>query len=265
MVQRFARVGTAKGPRFVELADDGAWFLEEAPWVAIRRGEKVADFEALPLLTPSAAGKIVAIGQNYRKHAAEMGKPVPAEPLIFMKPATALNPHGAVIELPLASEEVHHEAELGLVIGKTLKNASEAEAAEGIFALTCFNDVTARDIQRREIQHTRAKSYDTFACCGPVMVRGLSPADLRVVARVNGDLKQDGRTSDMVFSPAALVSFISSIMTLVPGDVISTGTPSGVGPIRDGDVVEVEIEGVGVLKNPVARASARPSAGDREE
>jgi 2-keto-4-pentenoate hydratase/2-oxohepta-3-ene-1,7-dioic acid hydratase in catechol pathway len=196
---------------------------------------------------------VVAIGQNYRKHAEEMGKPVPAEPLIFMKPMTALNAHGAPIVLPPASQEVHHEAELGLVIGRTLTRATEAEAAEAIFAVTCFNDVTARDIQRREVQHTRAKSYDTFACCGPWMVRGLDVSDLLVTCRLNGELKQSGRTSDMVHPPAKLVAFISHVMTLLPGDVVSTGTPSGVGPMKDGDVVEVEIEGLGVLSNPVRR------------
>jgi 2-keto-4-pentenoate hydratase/2-oxohepta-3-ene-1,7-dioic acid hydratase in catechol pathway len=203
-------------------------------------------------LPVSAASKVVAIGQNYRKHAEEMGKPVPAEPLIFTKPATALNAHGAPIVLPPASNEVHYEAELALVIGQKLKNATPEEARAAIFALTCFNDVTARDIQKRETQHTRAKGYDTFACCGPVMVTGLAPDDLRIQCRVNGVTKQDSRTSDMVHQSAALVSFISQIMTLLPGDLVSTGTPSGVGPLRRGDVVEVEIEGIGTLQNPVA-------------
>jgi 2-keto-4-pentenoate hydratase/2-oxohepta-3-ene-1,7-dioic acid hydratase in catechol pathway len=146
---------------------------------------------------------------------------------------------------------VHYEAELALVIGKLLKNASLEEAAAGIFALTCFNDVTARDIQKREVQHTRAKGYDTFASCGPVMVTGLSPDDLRIQCRVNGVTKQDSRTSDMVHKSAALVSFISHVMTLLPGDLVSTGTPSGVGALKSGDVVEVELEGIGVLRNPV--------------
>jgi 2-keto-4-pentenoate hydratase/2-oxohepta-3-ene-1,7-dioic acid hydratase in catechol pathway len=166
---------------------------------------------------------------------------------------TALNPHGAPIVMPPASNEVHHEAELGLVIGKMLTRASEPEAAEAIFAVTCFNDVTARDVQKREIQHTRAKSYDTFACCGPFMVRGLDFGDLEVRCRLNGVQKQSGRTSDMVHSPAKLVAFISNIMTLLPGDIVSTGTPSGVGPMQPGDVVEVDIEGIGVLRNPVTR------------
>jgi 2-keto-4-pentenoate hydratase/2-oxohepta-3-ene-1,7-dioic acid hydratase in catechol pathway len=250
-MRRFARVQTEAGPRFVEVDGAVCHVLDRAPWEGgARTGETTA---SRAWLVPSEASKVVAIGQNYRKHAAEMGKPVPSEPLIFLKPSTALNPHGAPIVMPPASQEVHHESELGLVIGKRLSKVSEAEAQAGIFALTCFNDVTARDIQKREVQHTRGKSYDTFACCGPTMVEGVSPADLRVTCRVNGELRQDGRTSDMVFSPAALVSFISHVMTLLPGDVVSTGTPSGVGPLKVGDVVAVEVEGVGILENPVRR------------
>lgn len=252
-VRRFARVSTAQGFAYAEADGENWHLLEGAPWNSPRRtGESISLAQAR-LGVPVLASKIVAVGQNYRKHALEMGKPVPAEPLIFLKPSTALNAHQQPIVLPPASEEVHHEAELALIIGTTLKAASEAEAQAGIFALSCFNDVTARDIQRREVQHTRGKGYDTFACLGPSMVSGLSSADLRVVARVNGEVKQDGRTSDMIFPPARLVSFISQVMTLLPGDVVSTGTPSGVGPIRAGDTVEIDIEGIGVLSNPVTR------------
>ena len=225
--------------------------LNAAPWAGGKETGLRRSLSALTLLVPSEASKVVCIGQNYRKHAEEMGKPVPPEPLIFMKPSTSLNGHRSPIRIPKASEEVHYEAELGLLIGEKLKNVDEATAARGIFGLTCINDVTARDIQRREVQHTRAKSYDTFACVGPWVVTGLSPADLRVMCRVNGQVRQDSRTSDMVFSPAALVSFISHIMTLLPGDLISTGTPSGVGKLAAGDVVEVELEGIGTLTNPV--------------
>ena len=249
---RYGRVRMAAGPRFVEVLDEGLVVLDGAPWEGGRRTD-----ERLPvttaLLVPSAASKVVAIGQNYRKHSEEMGKPVPKEPLIFMKPSTALNAHRSPIVMPPASDEVHYEAELGLVIGRQLSHASEAEAAEAIFGLTCFDDVTARDIQKRETQHTRAKSYDTFACCGPHVVTDVPWDDLRVVCRVNGVVRQDGRTSDMVFGPPALVSFISHVMTLLPGDLVSTGTPSGVGALQDGDVVEVEVEGVGVLRNSVTR------------
>ncbi|MCU0694970.1 MAG: fumarylacetoacetate hydrolase family protein [Myxococcaceae bacterium] len=252
-MQRFGRIETPSGPRFVELEGERVHVLADAPWTTPHRTGEVMPLGGVRWLVPTTASKVVAIGQNYRKHAEEMGKPVPAEPLIFMKPMTALNAHGAPILLPPASQEVHHEAELALVIGRTLTRATEAEAAKAIFAATCFNDVTARDVQRREAQHTRAKSYDTFACCGPWMVRGLDVSDLLVTCRLNGELKQSGRTSDMVHAPAKLVSFISHVMTLLPGDVVSTGTPSGVGPMNDGDVVEVEIEGLGVLSNPVRR------------
>ncbi|MDC0709922.1 fumarylacetoacetate hydrolase family protein [Stigmatella sp. ncwal1] len=225
--------------------------LTAAPWAGGKETGLRRSLSSLTLLVPSEASKVVCIGQNYRKHAEEMGKPVPSEPLLFIKPSTALNGPRAPIRLPKASQEVHYEAELGLVIGERLKNADEATAARAIWGLTCINDVTARDIQRREVQHTRAKSYDTFACVGPWAVTGLSPADLRILCRVNGQVRQDSRTSDMVFNPAQLVSFISHIMTLLPGDLVSTGTPSGVGALAAGDMVEVELEGIGTLANPV--------------
>jgi len=248
MRQGVVRYGLIEGDEVVPLTSAPYEGLHPEP--SVRYG-----LDEVELLVPCEASKVVAVGQNYRKHAEEMGKTVPPEPLLFLKPSTALNAHGRPILLPKDSQEVHHEAELALVIGKTLKNASEAEATAAIFALTCFNDVTARDIQRREIQHTRSKSYDTFACVGPWMVTELSPADLRIQARVNGQVRQDSRTSDMIFPPARLVSFISHIMTLLPGDLVSTGTPSGVGPLHAGDQVEIELEGIGTLSNPVESAS----------
>lgn len=252
-MRRYGRIETSAGARWVEVEEPRVHVLADAPWLVPHRTGEVFPLEGVRWLVPTTASKVVAIGQNYRKHAEEMGKAVPAEPLIFMKPMTALNAHLSPIVLPPASQEVHHEAELALVIGKTLTRVSEAEAAEAIFGVSCFNDVTARDIQKREVQHTRAKSYDTFACCGPWLVRGLDFSDLLVRCRLNGEEKQSGRTSDMVHAPAKLVSFISHVMTLLPGDLVSTGTPSGVGPMKAGDVVEVEIEGIGVLRNPVTR------------
>lgn len=248
----YARIELEGQPVWAREEEGAFTVLSAAPWDTrcTPTGTRIARSE-VKWLPVSPASKVVAIGQNYRKHAEEMGKAVPAEPLLFTKPMTALNAHHAPIVLPPASQEVHHEAELALVIGRKLTRASVAEASSAIFAVTCFNDVTARDIQKREVQHTRAKGYDTFACCGPVMVTGLSPDDLRVQCRVNGLSRQDGRTSDMVHKSAQLVSFISHIMTLLPGDLVSTGTPSGVGPLRAGDVVEVEIEGIGTLLNPV--------------
>jgi 2-keto-4-pentenoate hydratase/2-oxohepta-3-ene-1,7-dioic acid hydratase in catechol pathway len=252
---RFCRAFIQGVPRYAAIEGEWLALLDGPPWLGHRPKVNRVLMEGTELLVPCEASKVVAIGQNYRKHAEEMGKPVPSEPLIFIKPSTALNPTGRPIVLPPDSQEIHHEAELGLVIGTRLKNASEAEATAGIFGFTCFNDVTARDIQKREIQHTRGKGYDTFACAGPWIVPAteLSASDLRIVCRVNGQVRQDSRTSDMVFNPARLVSFISRIMTLLPGDLVSTGTPSGVGPIVAGDRVEVEIEGIGTLSNPVER------------
>lgn len=253
---RFVRFQHAGGASYGALSEDGlVTRLTQAPWLHVEpaQGARPIPLAEVELLAPTLASKIVCVGQNYRKHAAEMGKPVPEEPLMFLKPPSALNAHRRPIVLPPASQEVHHESELAIVIGRRLKNASESEARAAFFALTCFNDVTARDIQRREVQHTRGKGYDTFACAGPWMVAGLSPDDLRIQCRVNGAVRQDGRTSDMIFPPARLVSFMSQVMTLEPGDLIVTGTPAGVGPLREGDRVEVEIEGIGILENPVSK------------
>ncbi len=251
MTTRYCRFQDEGGARFGRIEGEQVVVLSGAPWAGGEdTGRKVA-LSAVTLLVPSEASKVVCIGQNYRKHAEEMGKPVPPEPLIFMKPSTALNAHRSPIRIPPVSQDVQHESELGLLIGERLKNVDEATAARAIWGLTCINDVTARDIQRREVQHTRAKSYDTFACAGPWVVTGLSPADLRILCRVNGQVRQDSRTADMIFSPARLVSFISHIMTLLPGDLVSTGTPSGVGRLVAGDTVEVELEGIGTLANLV--------------
>lgn len=251
MTTKYGRVMTSGGPRYAELRGDEALLLDGAPWAGAQRTGESVPLDAASLLPPSDASKVVAVAQNYKKHAAEMGKPIPPEPLLFLKPSTALNGHGSAIILPPESAEVHHEAEVAVVIGKKLSRASEDEVRAALFAVTCFNDVTARDIQKRETQHTRGKGYDTFACVGPWMVTGLDVGNLRVQARVNGVTKQDGNSSDMIFPVPMLVAFISKIMTLLPGDVVTTGTPSGVGPIRDGEVVEIEVEGVGVLRNPV--------------
>jgi 2-keto-4-pentenoate hydratase/2-oxohepta-3-ene-1,7-dioic acid hydratase in catechol pathway len=249
---RYCRFRDGEGPStYGEIRGDDVFPLGGPPWEPAPESPRGLALDSVELLVPTIPSKIVAVGLNYRKHAEEMGKPLPAEPLIFFKAPSALNAQGRPIVLPKDSQEVHHEAELGLVIGKTVRNVSEREAGEAIFALTCFNDVTARDIQRREIQYSRCKSYDTFCCVGPWIVSQLKWADLQVTCKVNGSVRQSGRTSDMIFTPARLVSFISSIMTLVPGDIVATGTPPGVGPIRPEDKVEIEIEGIGTLSNPV--------------
>ena len=211
---------------------------------------KLAEVQLLPW---GLARKIVGIGKNYVDHAKELASDVPKEPLLLMKPTSGLIGHGQPIVLPpqSVSREVHHESELAVVVGKRLRRASESECARAVAGVTCLNDVTARDIQRAEGQWTRAKGFDTFCPVGPWVTVGLDWSDLRVQCRVNGVVKQDGRTKDQVFPVPKLLAFISAGMTLEPGDVVTTGTPAGVGPIRGGDVVEIEVEGVGVLRNPV--------------
>ena len=216
--------------------------------LGVRR--KLAEVQLLPW---GLARKIVGVGKNYLDHAKELASEVPKEPLLLIKPTSALIGHGQPIVLPpqSVSREVHHESELAVIIGKRLKRASEAECARAVAGVTCLNDVTARDIQRAEGQWTRAKGVDTFCPVGPWVSAGLDWSNLRVQCRVNGVVKQDGRTKDQVFPVPRLLAFISAGMTLEPGDVVTTGTPAGVGPIRAGDVVEVEVEGVGVLRNEV--------------
>ena len=196
--------------------------------------------------------KIVCVGRNYAEHAKELGNEAPSEPILFLKPPSALLPHEGTIVRPAISNRVDHEAELAIIIGKEAKNVRQADWRDYVLGFTCANDVTARDIQKKDGQFTRGKGFDTFCPLGPSIVTDLDVSDLRVTARVNGEVRQDGRTSQMMFPPPFLIEFISSIMTLLPGDVILTGTPSGVGPLEAGDVVEVEIEGIGVLRNHVA-------------
>ena len=197
--------------------------------------------------------KIVLVGKNYVDHAKELASDVPKEPLLSMKPTTGLIGHGQAIVLPPSSvsKEVHHEAEMAVIIGKRLRRASEAECAKAVAGVTCLNDVTARDIQRAEGQWTRAKGFDTFCPVGPWVSVGLDWSHLRVQCRVNGQIRQDGNTKDQVFPVPRLLAFICAGMTLEPGDVVTTGTPAGVGPIKAGDSVEIEVEGAGVLRNEV--------------
>jgi 2-keto-4-pentenoate hydratase/2-oxohepta-3-ene-1,7-dioic acid hydratase in catechol pathway len=217
--------------------------------------------------TPGAAeeplelrpSKIAAIGVNYRAHAAEMGRGLPAEPIIFLKPPSALLPSGGTILRPGGYGEIHYEGELAVVIGRTLKRVSPERALDGVLGYTCLNDVTARELQKRDGQWARAKGFDTFCPVGPRVVGGLDPTNLRLVTRLNGEVRQDTCTSDLIFSVAELIAFVSTVMTLEPGDLLSTGTPSGVGPIAPGDRVEIEIEGIGTLVNPVAARQGDPA------
>jgi 2-keto-4-pentenoate hydratase/2-oxohepta-3-ene-1,7-dioic acid hydratase in catechol pathway len=203
-----------------------------------------------------APSKIIGIGQNYRAHAAEMGKGIPTEPLMFLKPPSALCGDGDPIGRPAGHVRVDHEAELGVVIGRRARRVRREDALDHVLGYVAVNDVTVRDLQQKDGQWTRAKGFDSFCPVGPRLVSGLDPADLRVLARVNGAVRQDSRTSDLIFDVPTLIAFVSQHMTLEPGDLISTGTPAGVGNLAPGDVVEIEIEGIGVLRNPVIDAEA---------
>ncbi len=203
------------------------------------------------LLAPSVPSKVVAVGLNYRDHALEMGEELPDCPKIFIKPSTAVIGPFDDIVIPESSKRVDYEAELALVVRRKAKRVLPEEAEDYILGYCCFNDVTARDLQRIDGQWTRAKSFDTFAPLGPVVDTSVSPKALEISLRVNGELRQHSNTSNLIFSPEQLLSFVSHVMTLLPGDVIATGTPSGVGELRPGDCVEVSIEGIGELTNCV--------------
>ncbi|MGE5190140.1 MAG: fumarylacetoacetate hydrolase family protein [Gemmatimonadota bacterium] len=212
------------------------------------RGLSVDDVRVLAPVTPS---KIVAVGLNYRDHAAEMGKKIPEEPLLFLKAPSALNDPGGDIVYPRASKRVDCEAELAVVIGRKAKDVKAKDARAAILGYTCINDVTARDLQARDGLYARAKGFDTFAPLGPWIETDLDPSALAVRCLVNGRVRQDGNTREMAATVPELVEFVSHIMTLYPGDVIATGTPPGVGPVQVGDEVRIEVEGIGALTNRV--------------
>jgi 2-keto-4-pentenoate hydratase/2-oxohepta-3-ene-1,7-dioic acid hydratase in catechol pathway len=225
---------------------DGDLFGVWRPGLPIASG-----LHAMKVLAPVVPSKIVAVGLNYRDHAAEQGKPLPPEPLIFLKPSTAVIGPGDAIAIPDGVGRVDHEAEAGIVIRRRATRVEVADALDYVLGVTCVNDVTARDIQRRENQYTRPKGFDTFAPVGPAIALGLDLSDLPVEGLVNGVRRQASSTRQLIFPVAELVAFISNVMTLLPGDIISTGTPSGIGPLQPGDVVTVRVGGVGELTNPV--------------
>lgn len=226
--------------------------IDAAPWAGWHERDETIPLEGASLLPPAEPSKIVAVGRNYAAHAAERARPLPTEPLLFLKPPSALVGPDRPIRRPAWVGRVDHEAELGIVIGREATDLpGPAAALEHVFGATCVNDVTARELQEKDVQFTRAKGFDTFCPVGPCVVTGLDLGHLRVEGRVNGEVRQRGTTDELLFGVAHLVWFVSRVMTLVPGDIISTGTPSGVGPLLAGDVAEVEVEGVGVLRNPV--------------
>jgi 2-keto-4-pentenoate hydratase/2-oxohepta-3-ene-1,7-dioic acid hydratase in catechol pathway len=217
----------------------------------IAAGTGVSFAPAVRVLAPIVPGKIVAVGLNYKDHAAEQGKPLPVEPMIFLKPSTAVIAPGDAIRRPAGAGRIDHEAEMGIVIGRRATRVPASAAGGVILGLTGANDVTARDMQNRGVQYSHVKGFDTFAPLGPCIAIGLDPSDLAVEGWVNGVRRQASRTSQLVFGAAELVAYISAIMTLEPGDIISTGTPSGIGGLEAGDTVTIMVEGVGELTNPV--------------
>lgn len=249
---RYVRFATDEGPRYGVLEETEVAVISPHPFAAHSpTGERVP-VQGLVLLAPVIPSKIVCVGRNYHDHAAELGGEVPDEPLFFLKPSSSVIGPGDPIRLPVdLSSEVHHEAELAVVIGALLQRVTPEQALAGILGYTAANDVTARDLQRREDQWFRGKGFDTFCPLGPAIATDLDPADLRIRCSVDGEVRQDGSTADLVWSVAELVSEISQVTTLLPSDVILTGTPAGVGPIVAGQKVRVEVEGVGVLENPV--------------
>ena len=225
--------------------------LTGPPYRNLRKGNRSYKLSEVRLLPPCTPTKIVALGLNYHSHAQEMKIPIPTEPLIFLKPSTAVIGPEDNIVCPESSQRVDYEGELGVVIKSRAWRVPTREAMNHVLGYTCFNDVTARDLQSRDKQWSRAKGFDTFAPIGPCIETELDPGNVEVKAYLNGELKQQASTSDLVFSVPELVSFISQVMTLLPGDIIATGTPSGIGPMKPGDTVEVKIEPIGTLRNYV--------------
>jgi 2-keto-4-pentenoate hydratase/2-oxohepta-3-ene-1,7-dioic acid hydratase in catechol pathway len=223
------------------------------------RGTPSIPLAEVVLLAPVVPSKIVCVGRNYKEHAAELGNKMPDEPLLFLKAPSAIIASGESIELPEFSQQVEHEGELGVVMARQARNiAANENPLSYVLGYTCVNDVTARDLQRKDGQFTRAKSFDTFCPVGPWIVPDIDPANTQVTTRVNGEVRQKGHTADLAFSVAFLLRYISRIMTLTPGDLIVTGTPAGVSRLKHGDTVEVEVSGVGVLRNTVSEIA--PSA-----
>ena len=248
------RVATEDGPAWGAVEDGEVRRLPDGPFGSLEAAEAVGLLDDLTLLAPAAPTKIVCVGRNYAAHAAEHGADVPTQPLLFLKPPSSVIAPGAEIVLPELSSRVEHECELALVVGRRCRSVTENRAWEQVLGITCGNDVTARDLQRSDSQWTRGKGFDTFCPLGPWIVTGHGEEEvgrLEVSCTVNGVLRQKASTEQMVFPPAFLIAYISQVMTLEPGDVIMTGTPSGVGPLQPGDQVTVEVEGVGKLTNPV--------------
>jgi 2-keto-4-pentenoate hydratase/2-oxohepta-3-ene-1,7-dioic acid hydratase in catechol pathway len=264
---RYCRFESEFGPQYGEVVERSGhdWIErllpspEEDPWTQLPSATEAAGFEPLPfgsvkLLAPAVPSKIVCVGRNYRDHAAELGNEVPKEPLLFLKAPSAILAPGAPIRIPAQSERVDFEGELAIVIGRPARNlGAEQDVRSYIRGYTIVNDVTARDLQKSDGQWSRAKGFDTFCPVGPIVTDEIDPsAGLSVETRLNDSLRQHGNTLDLIFSIPDLLRYISAAMTLLPGDLVPTGTPAGVAPMQPGDLVEVAVEGIGVLSNPVS-------------
>ena len=253
---RFIRYQNGKdAPRYGWVLEDRVGPLEGSPYQEYRRLEATVSLDMVRLLAPVEPSKIICVGRNYVAHAQEHGSEVPEMPLLFLKPPTSVIGPGETILLPPQSVNVEHEAELAIVIGKRGRWIQPENALEYVLGYTVGNDVTARDLQRRDGQWTRGKGFDTFCPLGPWIETDFDPSDAMVTCHVNGEMRQMASTRDMVFNVRQIVAFTSTIMTLLPGDILMTGTPAGVGPLTNGDIVEVSIEGLGKLSNPVASES----------
>ena len=253
---KIARFSTGDDPRYGILDGDALVVLSGDPMFSgfATTGERVQLTGARLLAPVIPRSKVVAVGRNYRDHAAELGNEIPTEPMLFLKPNTSVIGPGDAIMLPPQSSQVDFEGELAVVIGRIAKNVSEADAASYVFGYTVANDVTARDLQKSDGQWARAKGFDSFCPLGPVIETEFVLEENTVETRVNGEVRQSASLTDMVHSVASIIAYASAVFTLLPGDVILTGTPAGVGPIGDGDVVEVEVTGIGRLANPVRTA-----------
>ena len=239
-------------PVYGLLEDEKVTELSGPPWRQWSRTPRAWPLDQVRLVAPVEPAKIVCVGRNYAAHAAELGNEMPKEPLIFLKPSSSIVGNDDPIVLPRYSQRVEHEGELAIVIGRRCSHLRDSDdALENVLGYTCLNDVTARDLQKSDGQFTRAKGFDTFCPVGPHIETDLDPSDVLVETYVNGERRQSGSTSLMTYSCAFLVRWLSRMMTLYPGDVISTGTPAGVGPLVAGDTVEVRVAGIGVLRNPV--------------
>ena len=251
---RIVRFSTGRNARYGVLEGEKIRGLRGSPFARVAFDGSGFDLRDVNLLAPCTPSKIVCLGLNYRSHAEETKLPIPKVPLIFLKPSTAVIGPDDEIVLPRYSRRVDYEGEMGVVIGRKARHVPEEKAEEFILGYTCLNDVSERHNQRDDGQWSRAKGYDTFAPLGPWIETDVVPDDLKLETRLNGELRQSARTSDLIFRVSGLVSFISGVMTLLPGDVIATGTPAGIGRMSPGDIVEISIEGIGRLRNTVVQA-----------